>query len=122
MKKRTRWKKSFPAGLKTNLRAIQNLCRKKSLCPVQRMIFHITQVIQAHIGSDLKLQYSSAFQKGSDQFLPLFVFQVRSIQTMPDPDLRHFLPRLQRLLHTQKAGCHIIPQAVSLPGVYADHK
>ena len=86
------------------------------------MVPHAAQVVQPHIGGDLKLKNSAALRKFFDQRLSLAAAQVRRVQTVPDPDYRHLLPRSQRFFYASEAVGDIVAQPVILAGMDPDHK
>ena len=88
----------------------------------ERMVLHAAQVIEPHIRGDLELQHRAALLKRLDQRFSLGVAQVRRVESVPDPHIRHLLSRLQRLPDAFQAVGNIIAQAVVLARMNPEHE
>ena len=81
-----------------------------------------TEIVEPHIGGDLKLQRNVIFSHLLQKLFPLGGVQVTGIEPVPDPDRRKCLIRAQRLLNTADTVCHIVRQTVIFSRMDAYHK
>ena len=86
------------------------------------MILHAAQVIEPHIGGDLKFQNGAALLQRPYQRFAFRAAQIRRIQSVADSHRRHFLSRCERFSDTLYASGDVVAQSVVLARVDPDHK